>query len=76
MRESRVDIVVWEDTDTSCLRECHMLPAGMWNPARRKIELELGESAFHHSSCFPSRSLDVKIESHKKHEEELKEAGV
>lgn len=29
VKECRVDIVVWEDTDTGCLRECHMLPAGM-----------------------------------------------
>lgn len=29
VRESGMDILVWEDIDTSCLRECHMLPAGM-----------------------------------------------
>lgn len=29
VKECRVDIAVWEDTDTGCLRECHMLPAGM-----------------------------------------------
>lgn len=63
VRESGMDILVWEDIDTSCLRECHMLPAGMWNPARGKVELELKESSFQWPSGFPSRTLNVEKES-------------
>lgn len=63
VRQSRTDILVWEHIDTSCLRECHMLPAGMWNLASGKVQLELEESSFLWPSGFPSETLNAEIES-------------
>lgn len=59
VRKSGMDILVWEDIDTGCLRECHMLPAGMWNPAGGKVDLGLEGSSFQRPSGFPSRSLAI-----------------